>query len=1659
MRQSPRNNRLGKRLCAACLSAALFVTGLPAFPPGVAAAEANNPFVVEYTFDRATGTSCPDSSGNRRNGTPSGDVLIGEGQWGSAAVLGGTDGYIDMPSDIWKDVTAFTISTWVYVEEGRNFARLCDFGSGLDKYMYIVPDTLGSCAFVITTNGAEGEQKFWSTKRIPIGEWVHVTVTLDGTAGRMYFGEELVGWLDTMSLSPADLGTTTQNYLGRSIYHDVTGDPYFKGKIDQFTILNYAVAQEDIGTLMADTDQDIVDRENRCLDIGVSDGQYVVSNLTLPDVGQYGSSIVWSSNAPDVLSNAGTVTRPSGGEGNAVVQLTATITKNSASATRIYHLIVPMEREDQAAYPLLDLDAVKLDDGIFKTARDLNVEYLLSNDFDPDRQLHNFRVNAGLPSSATPLSSAGWDAENHELRGHTLGHWLSASAMVIQETGNETLKTRADYVVAELAKCQKALGGKYLSAFPTEFFDRLENGIYVWAPYYVIHKIMAGLMDMYVRTGNTQALEVARGMGDWIYERNKDLSAEAHQHVLDMEYGGIGEGLYNLYALTGDQKHYLAGQVFEETDRLLTPLKEGRDILNGLHVNTLIPKIIAAARRYELDGNEDYRKIVENFWTMIEKRDFPTGGVGNYESFGPANELEKTLSESNCETCNVYNLMKLARMLYSWTGEAKYMEYYEKAMFNQILASQHPETGMNTYYQGLTNGSKRVFNEHEAFPCCNGTGIENFSKLADSIYAQKDGTLYVNQWISSTLDWTDKKLFVTQKTDFPQGDTVTLIFHTDEAGGVEAGLGIRLPSWLAGDAVVSVNESAASGRIEGGYLYLDRTFSDGDTVTIKLPMALHTESMPDNNAKQAVLYGPILLVGDCRESDNGTNPILAQFGVKAADLERFSDVVADYVQAQAGMPLTYTMADQARTIELIPYYKAYQNRYIVYWHLLDEDSVAYQAYQRIRQTKLSTSYCTSWETVYGLNDGKEPFSSSYKNGLMYGNYDTSNTTQWVQYDFDKAYIVSDASVYWYQDTLGIRMPKAWRIQYWGDEGWKDVESRSAAQPLTYDTKADRYNTCTFSPVTTQKVRMEIDNQSAYSSGILQWKVSAYEPTGESPQLVVLRELIENCKAIDLSGYTEASGSALKRQMDRAEVLLRAENPTEDTLKQMISSLTEAKVQLHPIWQAAVWEAETLSGAISAGIQNLVSAGEDDGVGYLEYRIGTPQNPADSQYAPYGLVARNMPAGNYTMTLRVKVLEHTAPDAARVFNIDGFDQTLNIVDQVGEVKASMLPVGDWRDVTLSFKATQDHPAIEFRVWFDANVHLLLDRVTIVPQAEVAPDWTALDDLLAQYETEALDAVIYTEESWAAYAGQLEKAKALANSITAEQSVIDSMVTVLRTAHDALARRSVDKTVLTSLIKQMDAKKLQSGAFTAQSWKAYSDTYSTANKLLSDELTTQKQIDDALNALLHAYAALEPIPAVVDKTKLLEILKTVKDLKAGDYTVDSWQAFDAVRKLAETVAEDLNVSQGMIDRMTEALDKAKGALLKKSGNPAPPPAEKTGWHQVNGKWYFSESSGAMVTGWKKLGKWYYFGTDGAMKTGWYQVNGKWYFSESSGAMVTGWKKLGKWYYFGTDGAMKTGWQRVGGKWYYLESSGKMVYSTARIIQHKEYIFNSNGQCMNP
>jgi DUF1680 family protein len=607
-----------------------------------------------------------------------------------------------------------------------------------------------------------------------------------------------------------------------------------------------------------------------------------------------------------------------------------------------------------AAFNLAD---VRLLEGTFRQAQERDGRYLLQ--LEPDRLLHNFRVNSGLPPKAAVYG--GWESVEPwvdiRCQGHTLGHYLSACSLMFATTGDHRFKQRSDYIVMELRDCQDAGKSGLVCAFPdgeAPLHDIVDATRFVGVPWYTMHKIFAGLRDACLYTDNRMALDVLMKLSDWAIAHTQKLSDEQFQRMLDTEHGGMNEVLADVYALTREPRFLTLAQRFCH-HALLDSLAQSRDTLDGLHSNTQIPKVIGFNRLYELTGQADYGTASRFFWrTVVDNRSFATGGNADREHFfPPADFLQHLGSAKTMETCCTHNMLRLTRMLFALEPSATYADYYERALYNSILASQDPDSGMMTYFQPTRPGYLKLYcTPIDSFWCCTGTGMENHAKYGDSIYFHEANTLYVNLFIPSTLAWKEKGLTITQTTRFPEQDRTRLQLTCQRPANLT--VSVRHPSWCQAMTITVNGRRWTTSRQPGRYVAVNREWRNADIVEVHLPMALRTEPLPGHSDVVAILYGPIVLAG--KLGRKGLTP-----GADIIVNERsYGDVLNDEVDVpilvgdaqnivrqirpSQGSTLTFHATGigrigHPRDVSLMPYYRIAHERYNLYWKVVKPEEV------------------------------------------------------------------------------------------------------------------------------------------------------------------------------------------------------------------------------------------------------------------------------------------------------------------------------------------------------------------------------------------------------------------------------------------------------------------------------------------------------------------------------------------------------------------------------------------------------------------------------------------------------------------------------------------------------------------------------------------------
>jgi DUF1680 family protein len=643
-----------------------------------------------------------------------------------------------------------------------------------------------------------------------------------------------------------------------------------------------------------------------------------------------------------------------------LVRLVALLPFLAASAAS---LPKPAPARPDAARPL-PLTAVRLTGGPLKRAQDLDAAYLLS--LQPERMLALYRKQAGLAPQAEPY--AGWDGPGRNLTGHIGGHYLSAVSLMWAATGDERLKHRADALVAGLKEVQDRHGDGFLMAQEgaRACFDRIQKGDIrsapfdlngLWVPWYVFHKTLAGLRDAYRHAGNATALDVSVRAAAWVERVLASLDDTQMQQMLATEFGGMPEVLADLYADTGDARWLRLSRRFDHR-AVLDPLLRGEDRLAGLHGNTNIPKLVAAAVRYGYAGDEADLRAAEFFWQrVVRHHTFATGGHSKDEHFREPDRFGEIVDGRTAESCNVYNMLKLTRRLFAHRPAVEYAEFEERALYNHVLGSIDPGDGATCYMVPVGRGVTREYADMESsFTCCVGTGMENHALHGLGIYHEDADRLWVNLYVPSRADWAAAGARVTLESDLPEGESATLALSL--ATPRRFTLALRRPAWAGAGFAVRVNgEDPGSLPAAPGYVELTRTWKDGDRVAVSLPKALRLEPVPDNPRRVAILWGPLVLAGNLGlepepgEDRRGALP-------QAPPLLTAERPVADWVEPvpdRAGEFRTLG-ALEGREVPLVPFYRLHRRVYAAYFDLFTPAEWRQQeaaiAAERLRRQRL-----------------------------------------------------------------------------------------------------------------------------------------------------------------------------------------------------------------------------------------------------------------------------------------------------------------------------------------------------------------------------------------------------------------------------------------------------------------------------------------------------------------------------------------------------------------------------------------------------------------------------------------------------------------------------------------------------------------------------------
>lgn len=553
------------------------------------------------------------------------------------------------------------------------------------------------------------------------------------------------------------------------------------------------------------------------------------------------------------------------------------------------------------------------------------IEYLKS--IDDDQMLYNFRKAADMDTRGA-LEMDGWDSQECLLRGHTTGHYLSALALCYRETEDKKILNKLREIVAGLADCQREFSKKpgfhegYIGGYSEEQFDLLEKGERypnIWAPYYTLHKILAGLLDAYCFAADKEALHVAEQAGMWVYNRLKRLTKSECERMWDTyiagEFGGINESLAKLYQLTAETKCLHAAKMFEN-DRLYIPMKEKYDTLEGMHANQHIPQIVGCMELFRATGEKKYYEIAEFFWeTVTGHHIFANGGVGENEMFFEPAGTARHLTRETSEYCASYNMLKLTKELYQYNPKVSYMDYYERTMLNHIAAGGDKEpNGDISYFYPLAPGSVK----DAKFPnsCCHGTGMESQMKYTEAIYFHMQDTLYVNLFLNSRTYWKEKKLRITQHVK--QDSSVVQLNIT----GIEDCLvKIRCPYWCDGKYTVIVNNRNTIAKCDSDrYINIQKT-EESTKVEIHFLSSLRIETVADNQKIAVLGYGPYILAA-LSESES-----YLEFSITGKDLQKEMSL-----RRINGKSVAF-QSERQQSLTWLPLAEVDRQRHHVYWKM------------------------------------------------------------------------------------------------------------------------------------------------------------------------------------------------------------------------------------------------------------------------------------------------------------------------------------------------------------------------------------------------------------------------------------------------------------------------------------------------------------------------------------------------------------------------------------------------------------------------------------------------------------------------------------------------------------------------------------------------------
>lgn len=672
------------------------------------------------------------------------------------------------------------------------------------------------------------------------------------------------------------------------------------------------------------------------------------------------------------------------------------------------------------------LHEVKLKNGIFKNAQDVDLKYILA--LNPDKLLAPYLIDAGLPLKAERYGN--WESSG--LDGHIGGHYLSALAMMYASTGNAELKQRLEYMISELARCQAKNGNGYVGGIPQGkvFWERINKGDIdgssfglnnTWVPLYNIHKLFAGLRDTYEFTQNQQAKQILIGLGDWFIELIKPLNEEKIQQILRTEHGGMNEVFADLYILTNEKKYLETAQKLNH-QAILNPLIQKQDKLTGLHANTQIPKVIGFEKIASLTKNQDLSNAAQYFWQNVSQtRSVAFGGNSMREHFNPVNDFSKMLaSNQGPETCNSFNMLRLSKALFLDKNDASYLDFYERTLYNHILSSQHPEKGGFVYFTPIRPNHYRVYSQpNTSMWCCVGSGIENHTKYGELIYSHSANDVFVNLFIPSTLNWKEKNIQIEQNTDFPYKNVSELTLKLVKSQIFA--LNIRQPKWAENFEVLVNGKVFQTTKTGNSYVSVNRKWKSGDKITVRFKTSTQLENLPDGSNWAAFVHGPIVLAAKTSTTD--------LVGLFADDSRMGHETKGPLYPMNKAYALVDENGDFKSKIKPIgqlkfsldsltlqPFFEIHDARYQMYFQTFNKTT--FETYQASIKQKEAEQLALEARTIDKVNCGEQQpeVDHSYKGERSNSGYDDEqfwrNTRSYISYQLSnknnqgKALIIS-----------------------------------------------------------------------------------------------------------------------------------------------------------------------------------------------------------------------------------------------------------------------------------------------------------------------------------------------------------------------------------------------------------------------------------------------------------------------------------------------------------------------------------------------------------------------------------------------------------------------------------------------------------------------------